>query len=599
MTKTASRRLSAFEREIALAGRENPAAFTNWFIRGPESGSYYRPHQKRPFWYEPYDKLAAAWHELGRPDYFAFDGGDWRRVTKKQYEDIAEYVGEVYATRMISGSEPTFFRPHGFIPLDWQLEMLNAPQKTITILGGFASAKTQGALVKMLILGAILPGFKCFVIAPRRRQVGEILAKAKDLLRKTIYSDLFVVRWTERYMGTENQALILGSELTGTNNVIEFIPALDDPSKLHNLEGDAALVDQTEQFTNLLSGTDGLLPSLSSRLRGIDPGSGREREALTMFIANANDNPELWQLVARAQIDPDNYAFFNPSTFDNYYVSDAQLEKMIRDYGTSDEEINVHFKGLRPTGSGEVFSRALQELSHDPEIDQMMEANKNRTPGWVYYETPGVGLTRWQMPPIQDHHYLVAADPGWGNPPNRNSPVVGVFDITNFPRWPARMVAFHWVEGKGNPGSWIDAFVEYVSLYNATGRCAYDATGNQRGYSILVDRLKATAAEEVSLSGTKDSYLNVLRMIMEQGWLKMPYIPGMRFQMTQYVLPEPAKLPQDIVMMLVIFASWFANRPYLLIPPRNEPAVPYGSRPYDIRVRHSRNSSMKGRRRSQ
>jgi hypothetical protein len=162
------------------------------------------------------------------------------------------------------------------------------------------------------------------------------------------------------------------------------------------------------------------------------------------------------------------------------------------------------------------------------------------------------------LPPEPKAIYAQFADPGWGNPPYRNSPAIAVFRVDDFPARPAEVAAFQWVFGNGQPHNWINTFIDNYHLYDIpSSYSAYDATGPQSGYQQLNAPLASIGAMEVSMGGgMKDTYITFLRMMLNKQMILWPEeLMSWTHQLTEYEQPDK-NLAQDIVMMLVIAAAW-------------------------------------------
>jgi hypothetical protein len=551
--------LSEGDEAIFAQTDANPNIFTNWYIRGKATGTWWKPGESRDHLKQGYEKLHQRWNSLNRPEHFGVIDGDWLILKPQDYERAVDKSERVYRT--VAGSTPdtpSFHHRHGFIFFPWQLQVVQAVQPTRIVIGGYGGGKSVGSLVEMLINAATLPGFVGLCLAPYALQSQDLYKKALNLIKGTIYEEKFLLHAVRRPYGN----IVIGNNLVGENH-LHFISILDDPEKVKTLEADAALIDQTEQFDDLSATTEGALPMITSRLRGFDMRTGRERLAESTWVANATDNPELWELASRAQEDPANYLFVQPSTYENLMLTSKQINNFERQFGRTAEEAAVHLRGEQPMGSGDHFSRETLEKCHSEELDWMMEMGlQSGDARYLRVEARGAGVHRWEIPAASDGMYMVAADPGWDNPPKRNSAAICVMRVDGFPKKPASLAAFHWVFGNNRPDPWMEAFLYYVEKYNAMGRCIYDATGAQRGYARLTDKLADTMAWQLDMgAANKGTYLTMLKLFMSRGMIQLPRIPAITQQLSKYEDPEPKKLRQDLVMMLVTAAAWL-ERPY-------------------------------------
>lgn len=544
--------LTAGDRAIFDGSEDDGNIFTNYYLRTlHKTGTMFRHDDERHT--STYKKLHEMWVRLGKPKYFGFDGR-WHEMTRGQWE-LANAGMEYPCYRMTEdrkSGKPFFFWHHGFQYQPVQMEFRNHPASVKMVTGGFGSGKSVTAVAMMLEWAAKLEGFIGFVLAPYNIQVQESFRKALDFLRDSIYADRFLIR-VKRQPPYE---LIIGNDLVG-ENVIRFIPVLDDPEKVKNLEGDIAIIEQAEQFPDILTPATGLLAMVSSRLRGFDYASGRERLAQTLWIANSSDNPEWWMLTEREAEDAETYKHFLFSTFDNQFISKKQLKNFMAQFGRTEEEAEVNLRGGRPTGRGLYFSGASVRDCGSKDLSELIELGlSNGVEGYHRESMSGVGYYAWEIPYEKDGTYMVFADPGWGNPPKRNAPAMGVFRVDGFPEYPAEMVAFHWLFADGKPDSWIRKFVEMHMKYKIAPEYGfYDATGPQSGYEQMDAQLKALGAIPVSVTGQlKDTGLTLLRLMINRQYFNWAdEIMGIPRQLTRYEVPDK-KLDQDIVMMLMVGA---------------------------------------------
>ena len=150
---------------------------------------------------------------------------------------------------------------------------------------------------------------------------------------------------------------------------------------------------------------------------------------------------------------------------------------------------------------------------------------------------------------------MVVGDIGQNNPPHRGSPVIMVWDVTNFPERPAFLRCFRWIFGNG---SFQPFWVEYkrlVDQYHAHGQNAFDSTGAQKGMDELAYTTEELVAEGMSMAGNKFLHLNSAKQFFTKKLWKMPYLKGISHQLTHYRIPD-TKIRQDIVMVIAMSAGW-------------------------------------------
>ena len=534
-------RLNPGDRAIFEAANEDPNYFTEFYFKGKATGTYWRKITETSSipeidaiiqrWQLGYDILYEKWMKLNKPGIF-------------EHDDV------VYIVIFDNSESPTFFNHHGTVVLDWWKEYWSAKQKTRVCIGGYGSAKTWMEMCRNLKKMATTPYYRCFVIAPFSIQATEVLTQAKRLLTGTEYQKRFMD--DRGFRSRPNPAIIVRNDLCG-ESIMEFFSIEKNADKLLNLSGDAFHVEQAEQVDNL----DGLLEIIGSRLRG--QVAGLELEGIITFIANSDEggNPQLWDYFDEAETDPDSVLATQPWIFDNPYITPNQLieiAKRISRQGV--QNLDRALKGARPKGSGEHFPRESIEKCHSETLDEMMEIElKKENTKAILRTMPKAQVVEWSLPPEKDHIYLQAADPGYANPPARNSAAIMVFDITYFPEVPASLRAFYWVYGENSPDPWIMKYLEYCHTYGCIGRNGFDATGPQSGYGHFVHGLHMLNPWEVKMGGgTKYIYLNAAKTLMSRGKFAFPNIPMLFAQLSKYKLPDD-KLRQDLVATLTVAAA--------------------------------------------
>lgn len=541
--------ISDSEQQIIRATIEyqDPSIFSNWFIRRPDSGSFLLPDDTRDFWKSRYNDVHGHWVSLGNPDYFGELDGEWTGLSTADYKDARSRLKNVYEVR--AGGK--FFQHHGYRFLPWQAQMYKAKQGTVVCVGGMSSGKTTAAINTVLTYAATLPNFYCVCPAPSHKQAKDIFrSKIRPALAGTYYEKKFNVQYRE------DELSISLTTADGSQSLIIFM-TMGDKAKIKNFECDMFYVEQAEDFTDLVSGPDNIYAIIQTRLRGYI--NGRERVAKSLWIANASHNMEIYALRDRALDDPENYLALQTSTFDNPHIPQKHLNQMVAGVGDSEEERAYYLFGEKPLGGGEHFPKSSLVKVFDGFLDdQMKYAQRDQLPGWeVKTARSGVGIYWWEKPPIEGEKYLVVADPGWANPPQRNSASIMVFRVDGFPLEPAQLYAFWWVYGNNKPDTWIQQFIYAVTQYNAIGSCAYDATGWQgQGYERMEKGLYDVMASKIIFSAPmKQKNLNTLKMLFSRGMVQMPMIEGIFSQLMNYAIPEPPDLRQDHIAALIVAAE--------------------------------------------
>src|SRR6185369_16060643 len=159
---------------------------------------------------------------------------------------------------------------------------------------------------------------------------------------------------------------------------------------------------------------------VGSRFRGSV--AGRERLGWLMYLANSADNPALWDRFDEQEVDPEYTWSCNPSTFDNPANTPRQLKLIERRVGSDPLQKRQHLFGDRPVGTGEHFpSQSILKCRARWLDDFMEEGRKRQDPAFKYLSVRRAQVVEWEIPPVPGSTNLVIADPGWANPPERNS----------------------------------------------------------------------------------------------------------------------------------------------------------------------------------
>lgn len=509
-------------------------------------------------WLRGYETLVEVWKSLGRPEEsFEFSGNTYQ--VRYEHEMSKEFP-----------DDPAFFHNHGalFLPYQEELHWDRTPYRVV--IGGFGSGKTRGMVQSMLVHGVTLAGFRAFVLAPFSKQAEEFYKIAMDLISGTLFEERFLVSTKLRpYPQIE-----MGHADIGTTTIECFPLGGSDAVNLRTLTGDLAVIDQAED--NSLDLAE-IMRSLGTRFRGRVPRTGRGRIGTITFLANSGDNQQLWDLYDEAEHDPQNYRSWNPSSYDNPYLTDADLRRFEKSVGNTEESRKQWLYAKRPLGNGQHFSRAVLESMREESLDQVMhqgleeqERSGNHL-GYVMQEARGVGVYEWLLPPLEDREYLVISDPGTKNPPHRDSPPILVWDITNFPGTretpvPAFMVGFVWVFGNNNIQNWANRYAEIVYRYKAIGRNGFDATGYQSGYDQWLTMLMGLMPEKISLAGNNKALsLNSAKILTANQMVKTPKrVSAIYEQLARYEYPpEPKNLRQDVTMAFIM-SCWWMQRLYYI-----------------------------------
>lgn len=536
----------------------NPNWITNFYLRSESSGTYWRAideekevkalqfKQSRDAarrWKDGYDALYDVWNHLGQPQYFGpspEDTSQWRILLPHEFARLRETLYRVYEAQ---GKGPIFFHPHGIQFIDWQLEMFRSQHPIQVVPGGYGSSKTWGKSLSMVVRAVMLPGYRAFGLGPYSNQSNEVYRQLVRMVSGTRFE-----RFVQNITSKPNPVLSFGHSGVG-QTVIECYPILEAEDKMLTMSGDEALIDQAELMPNL----DETIRIIGSRLRG--QYQGREMVGQITLLANSEDNQILWDLYDQAVDEPDYIWAHTADTYANVYLTVRDLFRFEKQVGKDEASRRRYLLGERPLGSGEHFSQASLTLCRNQTLDaDMLEALDREQAGYMQEIVPGAGIVRWQMPYSPTKQYVVAADPGWDNPPARNSAVIGVWDVTHFPETPAILTSFNWVFGNNSPLPWISRYTELVMEYHAFGMNGFDATGFQSGYERMTEIVNLNPMPVQLTQSKKLAYLNIAKKLVAEGLVQIPSIPHFFGQLARYKLPDE-RMRQDIVMMLLVTAA--------------------------------------------
>jgi len=469
---------------------------------------------------------------------------------------------------------------HGFI-LDenfdeegkWQKMVCVARQKRIVVIGGFGSGKTRGVAASAIVHCLTTKDFAFMNAAPVSWQSELMYKFVMSLARGTRLGDLIWNAPKTPYPMIEFRFYV-GNYLMITT--MEFMSAEKNANNILGWEGDWANIDEAGQLPDL--GTT--ITNLGSRMRGTI--NGRERLARLSMISNSWDEPELWYRYDMAVDLPDDYLSRTVSTRHNRNVTPEQLRMMLKDI--PEEEHERFIEGTRPEGKGMYFSKHKVYACEDSNYDAfIVEGVKNNWDGYSLSSVYGAGVVHFQVPRVQGHDYVLLGDPGISNAPNRNSPVLMLWDVTDFPKYRMTLAAFWWGAGNGSITPFIRNLLRLMEYYDPifTG---VDATGTQKNTNELLNiylqgkRVDPTQREEwlggVDLSritnlsvqgldfssGKKPAFLIAGRLYIEATLMSWPrMVSGIRSQLTNYDPEKDTnaaknKLTQDIVATLCMSA---------------------------------------------
>lgn len=485
----------------------------------------------------------------------------------------------------------------------WQKKVHSASQKRIVVIGGFGSGKTKGVALSACVHSLLTADFSFMNCAPQSWQ-SELMYNfiMKTLGRGTVFEKIIYHHRTRPYPMIELRFRIEGEVVMST---LEFMSVDKTAKNILSWEGDWVNIDEA----GLIDDLGGTIINLGSRMRGIvrvgDSDKERARLGRMSLCSNSWDNPELWYRYDLARELPDDYLTLTVSSRHNHNITEDQLRLMLKDI--PEEEHDRFIDGARPEGRGNYFAKNRIYSCEDENYSNFILGGYNSGDTEFDVETThGCGVTYFQIPASKDHIYMLLGDPGIGGAPNRNAPVLQVWDVTDFPKYKATLAALYWGNGKGSITPFYRQLFRFMIRYNPVVT-AVDNTGTQKNTSEVLNnyitsgRIDKESAldflgERLDLSsvlkpyvdgmdfsgGKKPAYLIAGRLMLEAGLFSWPkFVTGMRSQLSNYD-PEKDntagnKIAQDLVATYCMSAfavqSWFRIDPAKVVPAKTQKAI--------------------------
>jgi hypothetical protein len=437
------------------------------------------------------------------------------------------------------------FTPEG----RWQKTMHDASQPLVMVIGGVGTGKTLGVGMSAVVWCMTTEGFKFLNVAQREWQAKQMFDLILERSQDTPFEKLI---WNAPQRPYPKIIIKFKIGNQTYQSSMEFMSVDRDARGIFSWRGDWINVEEAGLLDNL----DEIAMNLATRLTGA---SARGRPFLGRFsmISNPWDTPHLWYLFELAQADPDENLSIVVSTRHNKNVTDEQIKNLLKHI--PEDERPRFLDGLRPEGKGNYFSKQsiykCENLSAGEFIATQVE---NGTPGYLISEQYGVGIVHMETPPRPLEAYILVGDPGYSNAPARNSPVLQVWDVTNFPQSPMMLKAFWWGSGNGEITPFVNKLLEWKEYYRPliTG---IDSTGPQKAFADLINieyfdpeiNPDSNTVAGLDFGGAKKAtYLISTRLMIEHQLVSWPKsIAGIRAQLSNY---DPQKdrvnrISQDVV----------------------------------------------------
>jgi len=429
----------------------------------------------------------------------------------------------------------------GMQMLPKQVILHHASQKNILVVGGVASGKTSARALSALAYATTIPHYRFLNVSISSFQANlmfDFLISRIEGNRK--FEKLVKVTRKRPYPEVE---LITGSQLS-------FMTVGYEAQHIRGSEFDEINFDEGG-----FEPKEATISALRGRLRGTRP-DGTTRMGRLTITTTPTDIPWLYERWQRGEdkenegYDPQRYLSLRMTIYENIYLPQWQIEEIEKD--TPDELKAQELSAEFPVLIENEFPRDQINTITDMDWLSDAEAKNQVEPGYSGYkvvQSTRNGVVHWETPVESGHIYIIAGDPGTNNPPHRNSPSVMVMDVTEKPY---KLVYHSWPNGNGKYAPFLSNYRYALEKYNPVYK-GIDATGTQKAIDELA--FEQYGIELNSLNFQKDKYamVNALKMLVQRGGFRMPFIKGIRQQLASYKLPDN-KIAQDLICSLMQIA---------------------------------------------
>lgn len=435
---------------------------------------------------------------------------------------------------------------YGTKPLPKQWAFHHAPASNVTWLGGIACGKTRGMAASYMMDCLSIPYFQALNTSVTSVQAELAFEMAMEWVESNERLEHLI----------KNISLRPYPEIEFSNySTWIFRTAGKDARFIRGQEFDRINYDEAGLDYEGIS-----LKTLRGRLRGVRL-DGSTRMARLDVTTSPTDAPWLRERFYRGiaghhTADLAHYNSIRSTIYENTYLTDEQIRLMESDY--TDEMVDVELLGMFPEYGMTTFPRNHIDACTYQELNDMMtEATRpekgKAKPGWREQVHPRHGVTHFEMPPEANGVYLLAGDPGTGEPPKRNAGCVIVIRVD---RKPWTVVYFDWTYGRGSYNPFLSSFKYAIDKYNPVYK-GIDTTGPQKALDELAFENEGIIVDGINFANDKQALINALSVAVTNHWFQWPIIKGLLFQMRHYRREDDTKSgkqPQDIVMTLGIAA---------------------------------------------
>ena len=437
----------------------------------------------------------------------------------------------------------------------WQHFWHHAPHPDSTIMAGTGSGKTFATALSSAIFSVSMPRFVFLNLAPTHMQA----KLAFDILMREAADKPFE-RFIDKVVEKPFPKIIFKSNYIG-ESVWMALSAHSDAKAIQGIEADWINIDEAGQILDPYQ----LMGMVATRLRGnVSLGKLKKTRPrlnkLSMVTASYLEAPPwLWERMDMGTRDP-GFLSMTISSREAGTLSEKALS--LYEKRVPKEHQSALLGAERPEGQGEHFSLQTVTACENTDMNRWMQHHTyekpNPTPDWHYQEQLGAGCIKWQMAPERGRDYIMAGDPGQGNPPTRNAGVIIVLDVTEYPKKPATLRYFDWINGNGSYEPFKASYKYAYDLYRPIAALV-DSTSTQSLWAEQVLIGLNINAIGMDFSGKKNAMLVTAMNMFQRRQIQIPYIQGFRSQLVTYSIADDTKLSQDIVATLLMLAFYMRH----------------------------------------
>ena len=456
------------------------------------------------------------------------------------------------------GADPVFLYRHGYLFLPWAIDMLTSGKQIAVVEGGTGCAKTSTLGISSIIQCALWPGVDILNVAPTTSQATDMLQEVAKWVEGSEF-ERFIQRTAAGDLYKYKPHPMMSINVFGKTSTFVCMTVGTEGNFVLGKDKDAIRVDEASLIMNI----GAAIPRLVSRVRGIRS-SGKPRGVLPhiAFITNPHDGnwsfDELKRKATEQTDDPKSkYFFVRPRSSDNVYITKKQMEFQMEMMDAQEQRrwLDVRDDVFATMGSIPIV---LIQNCHRTYLDELLNRMRAEQSEF-YHDREGMGCIHYELEADETRDYIVWGDPGTANAMSlalNNVPTVGAFDITDFPKKPAVLVAMRMIDGGGKYSPWINEMKRLIVKYKALG--VYDATGMGKAFGEWPD-MADYPLYPVTLAGlNKQTSKTMFMLFCGKGLFAWPKLQVLWHQANAYRESGPGvhKIPDDVLAGLFV-ASFY------------------------------------------